>query len=398
MIDYAEDFGVNNIPFGIASSDLHPSPQCVSRIGSSVIFLAELAYIGAFKGIDAPLESLFRLPTLNEIAALGGPIHRDVRQRIRELALRKELDSISTGSSENISKVQMHMPVSIGDFTDFSASQDHVLNASEAVFGQRSLPPAFLNFPIAYAGRASSIFVSGTPIERPLGQYRGPDGIVFGPSKALDFELEFGAIVGKPLARNQPFNIANAEDHIFGFVIINDWSARDIQSLEMNPLGPFNGKNFGTSISPWVVVPDALKPFAVPTSAREQKVQAYLDDPDTIIYDIELQAEIQAGGSSTVVCHSNLKWMYWNFRHMLAHHVIGGCDLKTGDLIGSGTVSGPGDGEHGCLLEISLGGKKALKMSDGSSRTYLEDGDIVSLTGKAGSVGFSGVGFGQCWV
>lgn len=165
----------------------------------------------------------------------------------------------------------------------------------------------------------------------------------------------------------------------------------------MNPLGPFNGKNFGTSISPWIVVPDALKPSAVPALARDQKVAAYLDDPDTTNYDIELQAEIQAGGSSTVVCRVNLKWMYWNFRHMLSHHVIGGCDLKTGDLIASGTVSGPGDLEHGCLLESSLGGKKALKMSDGSSRTYLEDGDVVSFTGKAGGVGISGVGFGQCW-
>lgn len=165
----------------------------------------------------------------------------------------------------------------------------------------------------------------------------------------------------------------------------------------MNPLGPFNGKNFGTSISPWVIVPDALKPSAVPAPARDQKVAAYLDDPDTTIYDIELQAEIEAGGSSTVVCRANLKWMYWNFRHMLSHHVIGGCDLKTGDLIASGTVSGPGDLEHGCLLESSLGGKKALKLSDGSSRTYLEDGDVVSFTGKAGGVGTSGVGFGQCW-
>jgi fumarylacetoacetase len=164
----------------------------------------------------------------------------------------------------------------------------------------------------------------------------------------------------------------------------------------MNPLGPFNGKNFGTSISPWVVVPDALEPFRVPAPARDQAVAAYLDDPDTTIYDIELQAEILAGGSSTVLCRANLKSMYWNFRHMIAHHTISGCDLKTGDLIASGTVSGPGDLEHGCLLESSLGGKKALKMEDGSTRTYLEDGDVVSFTGKPGVIGKSGVGFGQC--
>jgi fumarylacetoacetase len=164
----------------------------------------------------------------------------------------------------------------------------------------------------------------------------------------------------------------------------------------MSPLGPFNGKNFGTSISPWVVVPEALKPFGVPSPARDQKVADYLDDPDPTSYDIELQAEILAGGSSTVVCRANLKSMYWNFRHMIAHHVIGGCDLRTGDLIASGTVSGSGELEHGCLLESTWGGTKALQMQDGSTRTYLEDGDVVRFTGKAGVAGSSGVGFGQC--
>jgi fumarylacetoacetase len=350
---------------------------------------------------------------LNQFAALGRSVQRNVRIRIQELFSAEQLGSFSEGSLQDAAEVEMHLPVSIGDFTDFSASKDHCLNASEAIFGQRSLPPAFLNFPIAYAGRASSIVISGTPIERPQGQFRGPDGVIFGPSRAMDYELEFGAVIGKPLPRNQHLDISDAEEHIFGYVIVNDWSgsssvspprllitnsqlARDIQGLEMNPLGPFNGKNFGTSISPWVVVPDALKPFGVPAPARDQKVAAYLDDPDATIYNIELQAEILAGGSSTVVCRTNLKLMYWNFRHMIAHHVIGGCDLKTGDLIASGTVSGPGDLEHGCLLESSLGGKRALKMEDGSTRTYLEDGDVVRFTGKAGVVGISGVGFGQC--
>jgi len=333
---------------------------------------------------------------LNRFAALSKSIQQGVRLQIKEIFSTEKHKDLPDGSVADIQDVEMHLPVTIGDFTDFSASKDHCLNASEAIFRQRNLPPAFLNFPIGYAGRASSIVVSGTAIKRPRGQFRSSDGVKFGLSQAMDFELEFGAIIGKPLTGSHNFNIADTEEHIFGFVLVNDWSARDIQGLEMNPLGPFNGKNFATSISPWVVVPEALEPFKVSAPARDQPVASYLDDQDSTIYSLDMQAEILIDGSSTVICRTNLKNMYWNFRHMIAHHTVGGCDLRTGDLVASGTVSGQGDLEHGCLLESTLGGKKELKLTHGSRRTYLQDGDVIRLTCRAMGVGVSGVGFGEC--
>jgi fumarylacetoacetase len=394
--NYASHFSVNNIPYGIASSSKRHAPQCATRIGDEVIFLAELAEHDSFKAIAAPLWSIFREPTLNTFAALGKDIQSEVRSAVREAYNSKSYAKYS----ENISDVTLHMPVHIGDFTDYSASANHVLNAGEAVMGVRSYPPAFKKYPVGYAGRSSSITVSGAPVMRPLGQfiedYTVPDKkIIFGPSRGLDYEMEIAAVIGKPVEAGTYLNAKDADDHIFGLVLLNDWSARDIQGLEMNPLGPFNGKNFMTSITPWVVTLEALKPHEVSAPPRMEPVASFMDDPKSINYNIQLEGQIIRNGNQTTTCKVGFETMYWTFRHMLAHHTIGGCSLRTGDLVASGTVSGEQDHEHGCLLELTKNGKAPSKLSDGSELRYLNDGDEVRYIGVVGDGG-AGVGFGAC--
>jgi fumarylacetoacetase len=292
----------------------------------------------------------------------------------------------------------MHLPIQVGDFSDFSLSRNHVLNAGLAVFGIESLPPGFLHFPVGYAGRSSSIVVSGTPIRRPLGQYRSPDGVVFGPSKAMDFELEVACVVGKSSEIGKPVKINDAMDHVFGFVLLNDWSARDIQGLEMNPLGPFSGKSAATTISPWIVTVDALEPFRVPIQVREIPEAPYLRSSDNRgHYDVNLSVDlIELSGSASTLCKSKLEWMYWTFKDMVAHQTINGCAIRSGDLLATGTVSGREEGTLGCLLEVTRGGKQSVKLSSGRERRYLEDGDSIRLTGWAGELGSdSCVGFGE---
>jgi fumarylacetoacetase len=281
------------------------------------------------------------------------------------------------------------MPVSVGDFTDFSCSSDHVQNASEAIFGTRSTPPAFYNFPVGYAGRCSSLDISGTPVERPMGQHWvGKPGseVKFGPSQRMDFELELACVIGKPLARRERVLASKAKDHIFGYCLINDWSARDIQALEMNPLGPLNGKNAATTVSPWIITPEALQPFQAEIPAREQAVTSYLDHNGGS-YNIQLQVEVSQQGEEkgSVVCSSNASWMYWTLAQCVAHQAIGGCGLRTGDLLATGTVSGRGETEHGCLMEH-------MKAGSTPPRGYLEDNETVTLSGYCGE----GVGFGEC--
>jgi fumarylacetoacetase len=267
--EYTSHFGKNNIPYGIASSPKFPEPQCVTRIDDNIIFLAELAKNNAFESAPAPLAAIFAQETLNAFASQSREVHTQVRAAIQHIA-----EYGSFGSAyENIANVTLHLPVQIGDFTDYSASSNHVQNASEAVTGIRSFPPGFHKYPVGYAGRCSSIAVSPKPVTRPLGQfvedYTAPvKNIIFGPSRALDYELEIGAIIGRPTSASTRLNAKDADEHIFGLVLVNDWSARDIQALEMPPLGPFNGKSFGTSISPWVITLDALKPFEVPAPQR----------------------------------------------------------------------------------------------------------------------------------
>lgn len=394
---YTSHFGINNIPYGIASSAKRPQPQAATRIGDEVIFLAELATLDSFRAISADLPTLFSQPTLNAFAAQP----QDVQTRVRTSIQDAYRATQHTPSSEPLSAVTLHLPVSIGDFTDYSASANHVLNAGEAIMGTRSFPPAFHKYPVGYAGRCSSIAVSGTPITRPLGQYiadyaAAEKEIVFGASRALDYELEVGAIVGRPVEAGTLLHARDADQHVFGLVLVNDWSARDIQGLEMNPLGPFNGKNFGTSVSPWVVTLEALKAYEVPAPERMGPVAPFMDDEKAPNYDIQLTGTVTRGGVKTTTCKVGFETMYWTFRHMFAHHVVGGCNLRTGDLIAGGTVSGEKEHEHGCLLELTKNGKQASKLSDGSELRYLADGDEVTYEAVVGD-GSAGIGFGACF-
>jgi fumarylacetoacetase len=287
----------------------------------------------------------------------------------------------------------------VGDFSDFSCSRDHVLNAGEAVLGVRELPPGFLYFPVGYGGRCSSIMPPGSGVLRPSGQFRSPSGVSFGPSRAVDFELELACVIGQPSQYGKPVEINVAEEHIFGFLLLNDWSARDIQGLEMNPLGPFAGKSFGTSISPWIITPDALAPYRVAAPSKEIMLAPYLQHSSREgSYAIEMKAAIEAQGITTDVCKSQFQWLYWTMADMIAHQTINGCPLNAGDILATGTVSGNKEGTLGCLLEITKGGKQSLKLQEGIERIYLHDGGAVRLTATAGEVGSPEyVGFGSCY-
>ncbi|KAK0122192.1 hypothetical protein ONS95_010449 [Cadophora gregata] len=389
---YASHFSIANIPYGVASSAAHPAKSPATRIEDTVIFLDELAKNGAFSSLSSEVAKAFSESTLNTFAALPKPIQKQTRNLFQELL--KDPKNLPSGSTAAIQDVTMHLPVSIGDFTDFSCSKEHVLNAGEAIMKKRFLPPGFLHFPVGYTGRSSSIIVSGTPVMRPRGQYRDAKGeVVYSASQQLDYELEVGCIVGKPNALGDSIAVSDADEHIFGLVLLNDWSARDIQGLEMVPLGPLNGKSFSTSISPWVVTLDALEAFQCPAPARELKVAPYLADSKTDnTYSIELKAELVADGQATTICESQLRTMYWSFRDLLAHQTSNGCNLNTGDILATGTISGETDTSHGCLLELTKGGEKDFDVAGGLKRKFLEDGDSIRISASCGN----GVGFGEC--
>ncbi|KAF9733982.1 hypothetical protein PMIN06_005188 [Paraphaeosphaeria minitans] len=390
---YTSHFGINNIPYGIARSSKRSAPQAVTRIGDEVIFLAELSKQAPLAEISANLSSIFAEKTLNTFAAQPKNVHVQTRAAIQEAYK----NSLHKEYSEDIKDVELLLPVQVGDFTDFSVSRDHVTNAPKALFGKPQLPHTFHNFPLGYAGRCSSIYVSPTPVTRPIGQFLENGKATFGASRALDYELEVGAIVGRPLAGDADIYAKDMDEHIFGLVLVNDWSSRDIQGCEMrDPLGPFKGKNFGTSVSPWVVTLEALKVFEAPAPAHEEPVVTFLDDPNSTSYNLTIEAEIVRKGSTTTVCKvAFAQTMYWTFRQMLAHNAIGGCPLNTGDLLASGTVSGPSESELACLMELTMNGKEPKKLSDGSDLRYLEDGDTVRFTAVAGDSS-AGVGFGEC--
>ncbi|KAK1594738.1 fumarylacetoacetase [Colletotrichum navitas] len=383
-MSFSEHFSIANIPYGIASTPKRPR-GVATRVEDSVVFLADL-------DIEAsePLKSALSQPTLNDLIAVEKTELQLLRRNIQRL-----LSDKPTLSKHGVpvNEVQLHLPVKVYGFTDFSCSVQHMMNASEAVRGKAEMPPAAPYLPIGYSGRPSSIVVSGTSITRPYGQYRDGDRIGFGPAQALDYELEVACIIGKPTKLGNRVSVSDADEHIFGLVLLNDWSARDIQGLEMSPLGPLNGKSFGTSISPWVITLEALEPFATQPPARDVPAQPYLTDKkEKSSYKIELKAEVLTNGKATTVCKAQLSWMSWTFRDLVAQQTINGCNLNTGDLLATGTVSGTGDDEHGCLLEMTKGGKVGWKTSDGQDRTYLKDGDGVRISGYAGG----GVGFGEC--
>jgi fumarylacetoacetase len=292
---------------------------------------------------------------------------------------------------------ELVMPFAVAEYTDFYAGRHHAQNVGTMFRGaENALPPNWLHIPIGYNGRASSVVISGTPVRRPSGQLKGPNDAVprFGPSQRFDIELEMGAIVGRPSER--PLSVAQAFDNIFGYVLLNDWSARDIQAWEYQPLGPFQAKATATTISPWIVTAAALGPFRISTPEREVELLPYLMEPGPMLYDIDLEVGLVAdGGPETIICRTNYREMYYSSAQQLAHHTTSGCPMRIGDLLGSGTISGPDKENRGSLLELSWGGKDPLTLPDGSKRSFIEDGDTLVLRGHAQGEGFR-IGFGDC--
>lgn len=388
------DFSIHNIPFGIFSTQ-DRSPRAGVAVGKHILDLAAVAELDVFDFNAALLEK----DTLNDFISLGKEITTRVRKKIQYWL--KDDESILAGKPELFvkqSEAQMHMPVAIGDYTDFYSSLEHATNVGKMFRDpENALLPNWKHIPVGYHGRASSIIVSGQSIYRPKGQTmpNGAETPVFGPTERLDFELEMGFIIGKDTQLGESVSTKDAEDYIFGLVLFNDWSARDIQKWEYVPLGPFLAKNFASSISPWVVTLEALEPFKTNGPKQEPEVLPYLQFEGEKNYDINLEVGIQPQeGEETTVCFSNFKHMYWNMAQQLAHHTVNGCNINIGDMMASGTISGTKENSFGSMLELSWGGSNPIQLKDSSERKFIEDGDTVTMRGYAQN-GDIRVGFGE---
>lgn len=396
------DFPIQNLPFGIFKTQ-HSSPRVGVAIGKEVLDLAAVNKLGFFNKLNIN-QAVFENNYLNDFIALGKQITNGVRERVSQLLnsdnaeLRDNKEAISKVFFMQ-SNVQMLMPVKVGDYTDFYSSIDHATNVGTMFRDPaNALLPNWKHLPVGYHGRASSITVSGTPFHRPKGQTKpaDSDSPVFGPCKLLDFELEVAFIVGKEIMLGESVTTANADDYIFGLTLFNDWSARDIQTWEYVPLGPFLAKNFASTISPWVVTLEALEPYRVEGYKQEPKVLPYLEYSGNKNVDINLQVSIQPeNAEETTVCNSNYKFMYWTMEQQLAHHTVNGCNINIGDMMASGTISGPTPESFGSMLELSWKGTKPLKMKDGSERKFINDNDTVIIRGYCEKDGVR-IGFGEC--
>ena len=394
------DFTIYNLPFGVFKSK-KLSPRIGIAIGDKIVDLSILDQEGFFANMFLP-EGIFLKESLNELIGLGKVQTRKIRERVQVLLLadnEKLRDHQSRGKAMvNRKEAEMLMPVKIGDYTDFYSSIEHATNVGKMFRDpENALLPNWKHLPVGYHGRASSIIPSGVPIHRPKGQFKESDmeAPVFGPSKKLDFELELAFITGKSTKLGDSVSTAEAEDYIFGFVLFNDWSARDIQAWEYVPLGPFLGKSFGSSISPWVVTLEALELFRTQGPIKEPEVLPYLKSEKPGNFDINLEVYIQPEGkTASKVCTSNFKYMYWNIAQQLAHHTINGCNINVGDMMASGTISGPTEDSFGSMLELSWKGTKPVKLETGEERRFIEDGDTVIMKGFAEKDGIR-VGFGE---
>ena len=393
------DFPIQNLPFGVFRTASNPRPRICSRIGDFIVDLVKLDQMSLLEDCDIP-HSVLDNAYLNDLMALGKEQTRALRNCLSDIlkAGNKDAEENAWHFLHDAEKAEMLMPVRVGDYTDFYSSIEHATNVGTMFRDpDNALLPNWKHLPVGYHGRASSIVVSGTEIKRPQGQTK-PDADkppVFGPSRLLDFELEMGFVIGKENQLGQPVSTAEAEDHIFGLMLFNDWSARDIQKWEYVPLGPFLAKNFASTVSPWVVTLDALEPFRVAGPEQDPKVLPYLEYKGKKNYDINLQVAIRPeGAEETVVCNSNYKYMYWNMTQQLAHHTVTGCNLRSGDLLASGTISGPTEDSYGSMLEISWRGTKPVAMNGGGERKFINDGDSVILRGWAEKDGVR-IGFGE---
>lgn len=397
-VDPQSDFPIQNLPFGIFSTPSRTARPGVA-IGDKILDLQAVAELGLFSDIGYDVEC-FQASTLNAMMKYGKSGARAIRQRVSEL-LRdsdSELRPFAEQAIVEMKDAEMHMPVQVGDYTDFYSSRDHATNVGTMFRDpDNALLPNWLHIPVGYHGRASSIVISGTPIHRPMGQTKPSDTEppVFGPSKLLDFELEMAFVTFDGKAMGERISTSEAQDHIFGMVIFNDWSARDIQKWEYVPLGPFLAKNFASSISPWIVTLDALEPFRVEGETQEPAVLPYLEFEGNNNLDLPLEVIIKTeAGIEQVVSKSNYRYMYWNMNQQLAHHTVNGCNVRAGDMMASGTISGPSEDSFGSMLEISWKGTKPVAMPDGTERKFIQDGDTVIMRAHGERDGVR-IGFGE---
>lgn len=392
------DFPLQNLPYGVFQPQGEAARVGVA-IGTEVLDLAALEAAGL---LPTGAQNVFGQTSLNAFIALGRSVWQQVRARLQQLlsadcAELRDNAALRARAFYPQASVLMLLPIEVPGYTDFYSSKEHAYNVG-CMFRdpKNALLPNWSELPVGYNGRASSVVVSGTDLVRPNGQIKLPneERPVFSACRKLDFELETGFIVGKATALGEPIAIAEAENHIFGMVLLNDWSARDIQQWEYVPLGPFNSKTFGTSISPWVVTLEALEPFRCASPVQEPQPLPYLRENTANNYDIHLQVAIAAAGSETVISNTNFKHMYWSMMQQLTHHSITGCNMRVGDLMGSGTISGPEKDSRGSLLELTWNTTEPLTLVNGEQRGFLEDGDTVIMRGHCQKNGLR-IGFGE---
>lgn len=389
------DFPLNNLPCGVFSLGDAPA-RCGVAIGDFILDVTELEAEGLLKLADQPL---FDVPFWNELMEAGPRVWAEFRAQVTAMLIE--------GASKRwvvedhlvpMSAAALHLPLIVAEYTDFYAGRHHATNVGTMFRGpENALPPNWLHMPIGYNGRASSVVVSGTEIRRPWGQLKGPEfeAPIFAPSRRFDIELEIGAIVGQASTHGQPVTVAEADAMIFGYVLLNDWSARDIQAWEYQPLGPFQAKATATSLSPWIVMKAALEPFRTHTPPREVPLLPYLAEPGPMLYSVALEVGLTPeGGSETIISRTNYAEMYYSAPQQLAHHTASGCAMNVGDLLGSGTISGSSKDSRGSLLELSWGGKEPFAIA-GGTRTFIKDNDTLTLRGAALGNGYR-IGFGAC--
>ncbi len=397
------DFPIQNIPFGVFKTKLGGDARCASRIGDYVIDLSELASLGYFDDLHFDVSVFFE-EKLNSFMALGKSVTKAVRNRIAEVFSVDNEDLQHNVENRalvlfKLEEVEMLLPIDIGDYTDFYSSIDHATNVGTMFRDpDNALFPNWKHIPVGYHGRSSSIVVSGTNIHRPKGQVKPNDADlpIFTASRLLDFELEMAFVTSGKSKLGDSISVAEADEYIFGMMIFNDLSARDIQKWEYVPLGPFLGKNFGSVLSPWIITMEALAPFRVAGPKQEPKVLPYLEFEGNRNYDINLEVLLQPeNGVSTKISHSNHRHLYWNVAQQLAHQTVNGCNINTGDLYASGTISGPTEDSYGSMLELSWGGKKTIKLDGGEERKFINDNDTIIMKAYSEKDGLR-IGFGEC--
>lgn len=400
------DFPIQNLPFGIFRPGRKRPPRVGVAIGDAVLDLSVLADQGLFDGKELRNQDVFEERSLNAFMELGPAARKEARECISRLlsgedARLKNDAGLQRRALIPMQDAELELPVEIGDYTDFYSSREHATNVGTMFRGaENALPANWLHLPVGYHGRSSSIIKSGTSVRRPYGQQKPDEQAppVFGASQMVDFELEVGFFVSGGNALGEPLRMYDAEEHIWGLVLVNDWSARDIQKWEYVPLGPFLAKNFATTISPWVVTPEALAPFRTAGPEQHPAPLSYLQTPHTdSTYDIQLEVYLQSSSMMTPerISASNFRYLYWSMAQQLVHHSISGCNMRTGDLLASGTISGPEPESYGSMLELSWRGTRPIGLPDGNQRSFIEDGDQISLRGFCKGDGYQ-IGFGPC--